>query len=309
MSIGELSRAPLCALLLLSATAAAAQESLGDRAEKAYQDQDWSTAEKLFAELEKDESSRAYAAFRRGAALLYLGRTGEARASLDLAEKAGWNPVAIAYRRACAAAVDGNADGAFAELDHAVAGGFSATSLLDSEPLLASLREDPRFAAVEEAMEAKAHPCRHDPRYRAFDFWLGDWDVRRAGAPESSPPSENLVTLEYDGCVVMEHWTAVSGGTGSSFNIFDASRGMWFQTWVDSSGGLHEYHGNPDADGNMILEGEMPGSTGQPARLPTKLSFFRLGPDKVRQFSQSSVDGGKTWTTNYDLIYTRREKK
>ncbi len=300
-------RAALCTLVLTVAVAANAQETLGDRAEKAYQDQDWSSAEKLFAQLEKDESSRAYAAFRRGAALLYLGRVAEARASLDVAEKAGWNPVAIAYRRACAAATEGDEAGAFAELDRAVAGGFSRAGLLDSEPLLASIRGDARFAALKDAIDRKAHPCRHDPHYRAFDFWIGDWEVRSAGAPETSPPSENLISLEYDGCVLMEHWKSVSGGTGSSFNIYDSSRGMWFQTWVDSTGGLHEYHGNPDADGNMILEGEMPGGPGQPARLPTKLSFFKLGPDQVRQFSQSSIDGGKTWTTNYDLIYTRRK--
>jgi len=105
----------------------------------------------------------------------------------------------------------------------------------------------------------------------------------------------------------MEHWTSIGGGTGSSFNIFDASRGGWFQTWVDSGGGLHEYRGNPDARGDMIFDqGETPGGPGQPARVPTRLSFFRLGPDKVRQFSETSLDGGATWTPNYDLIYTRR---
>jgi hypothetical protein len=82
---------------------------------------------------------------------------------------------------------------------------------------------------------------------------------------------------------------------------------MWFQTWVDSTGGLHEYHGNLDAKGNMAFIGETPGQPGQPARMPTKLTFFRLGPDQVRQLSEISTDGGKTWTINYDLLYTRRK--
>jgi hypothetical protein len=80
---------------------------------------------------------------------------------------------------------------------------------------------------------------------------------------------------------------------------------MWFQTRVDSSGGMHEYRGNPDADGNMAYTGEVPGGPGQPARVATRLTFFRLGPDRVRQCSESSVDG-RTWSTNYDLLYTRR---
>jgi hypothetical protein len=40
-------------------------------------------------------------------------------------------------------------------------------------------------------------------------------------------------------------------------------------------------------------------------RRTVRLTFFPLGPDKVRQLSEAlNVDG--TWSVNYDLIYTRR---
>ena len=162
-------------------------------------------------------------------------------------------------------------------------------------------------AALEASAAEQKAPCREDPRYRAFDFWVGAWDVRPPGAAPDSPAAENVITLEHGDCVVIEHWRSVRGGTGVSLNIFDASRGMWYQTWADSGGGLHEYRGGPDANGNMVFNGEIPGEAGQPARLPTRLTFFREGPDRVRQFSQSSADGGKTWKTNYELIYTRRK--
>jgi len=32
-----------------------------------------------------------------------------------------------------------------------------------------------------------------------------------------------------------------------------------------------------------------------------------LGPDKVRQFSRGSTDGGKTWNVEYDFTYTRKK--
>jgi hypothetical protein len=36
-----------------------------------------------------------------------------------------------------------------------------------------------------------------------------------------------------------------------------------------------------------------------------RLTFYPLGADKVRQFSEAlNADG--TWSVNYDLIYTRR---
>lgn len=287
------------------ALAASAQTPLADRAADAWQDRNWKQVAALYGELETNAEQRAMALFRHGVALLYLGEVPAARQRLDAAEAAGWTPAAVAYRRACADALEGKSESAVAELERAVAGGFSQTALLDSEPLLASLRGDPGFARAKQTIERAAHPCRFDSRYRAFDFWLGTWDVRPAGAPDSTPASENIVTAEHDGCVLVEHWTGQGGTTGSSFNIYDQSRNRWFQTWVDSGGGLHEYSGSPDAAGNLLFLGEIPGGPGQPARVPTRLSFFRLGDDRVRQLSEQTLDG-KIWTTQYDLVYVRR---
>jgi hypothetical protein len=173
------------------------------------------------------------------------------------------------------------------------------------------MKADARFKTFLENLDRRSHPCRYDPHYRDFDFWIGEWDVRPPGSPANAPAAENIITQEFEGCVLQEHWkpggAGTTGGGGSSFNIYDATRKMWFQTWVDSIGGLHEYHGNLDEHGNMAFIGESPGGPGKPARVPTRLTFFRLGADQVRQFSEVSADGGKTWTTNYDLIYTRRK--
>jgi hypothetical protein len=297
------------ACLLLTGALRADSPNLSDRAAAAFIAKDWATAETLYAQLLDDPAQKGLAPFRRGVAQLYLGRVKEARASLDQAEQQGYMAPAVAYRRACADAVEGKRDAAIAQLERAVQGGFSQLALLDSEPLLASLRAEPAFAKVKETLQRQVAPCQHDTRYRAFDFWIGEWDVRPNGAPESTPPSENIITLEYGDCVLIEHWKSIGGGSGTSVNIFDASREAWFQTWVDASGGLHEYRGNPDADGNMIFHGETPGGPGQPARMPTKMTFIRLGADTLRQFSEISLDGGKTWSSAYDFVYMRRVKK
>jgi len=36
------------------------------------------------------------------------------------------------------------------------------------------------------------------------------------------------------------------------------------------------------------------------------MTLFNLGPDRVRQLSEQTVDGGKTWSTQYDFIYIRK---
>src|SRR5215467_6478116 len=49
------------------------------------------------------------------------------------------------------------------------------------------------------------------PRFRQFDFWLGDWSVSNAANPFVGI---NPVTSELGGCVLEEHWhpVAVAGG-------------------------------------------------------------------------------------------------
>ena len=87
--------------------------------------------------------------------------------------------------------------------------------------------------------------------HRAFDFWLGDWDVTAANKKHT----HNVITREYDGCVVHEHYTGTAVYSGESLNVFDASRHVWHQTWVDSQGGLLTLEGGM-RDGKMVLEGE-----------------------------------------------------
>ena len=143
--------------------------------------------------------------------------------------------------------------------------------------------------------------------HQQFDFWLGDWDVVPNGKPAPAPgqAGRNIITKEYDGCVVLERWEG-SGLKGSSFNIYDRARGEWVQTWVDSAGGLHHYRGRLQ-DGNMVFFGEvpLPPAAKFAGRRTVRLSFVKLGPDKVRQLSESLMADG-TWTVNYDLLYTRR---
>jgi hypothetical protein len=104
--------------------------------------------------------------------------------------------------------------------------------------------------------------------------------------------------------VIHEHWTAPASN-GESFNIYDTSRGRWYQTWVDNSGGLHEYSGGLEG-GNMVYFADLAPLPGQTERSHTRLTFFNEGKDRVRQLSEATADGGKTWSVNYDLIYTRR---
>lgn len=276
------------------------------RAAAAFAKSDWAASLAVYDSISRAFPTFAPARFRVGVSLMELGRFAEAEKALRDGERLGIGPANGAFRLAQLFAVSKRPDDAIAELNRAIGAGlFIPVTAVTGDPHFASLTSHPKWQAVLDGFDAIVHPCMHDPRFREFDFWVGDWDVRPTGTPAVGPASRNTVTLEDDGCVVMEHWKAISGGTGQSFNIFDRSFGVWRQTWVDASGGQHDYRGSLQ-DGNMVLVGDTPVPGGKMGRIPTKLTLFHISKDSVRQFSQTSSDGGKTWQVSYDLMYVRR---
>jgi len=143
-------------------------------------------------------------------------------------------------------------------------------------------------------------PCTTDSRYREFDFWAGEWDVKN---PKGQRVGYNHVEIILDSCVVMENWHGSQGGSGKSFNYIDTGDGKWHQLWVSSQGISREFSGYYEND-KMALEGKFITQNGQ--QVLTKLTFFKLSNNKVRQLGEQSYDLGKTWNTMYDLTYERK---
>jgi len=276
---------------------------LQQAANDAWNTRDWARAAEAYAAVARADTTLPQPRLRLAVALTALGKYSEAMQHLAAAEKLGAPVPQVAFRMALANAGTGKMDDAFRELRRATDAGLPAVPVPgDSLAEMQRIRADARFAAFATAMDRNARPCVHDPKHNEFDFWLGTWDVRPRGQP-TAPPARNVITKINKGCVVFESWTA-PGSEGQSFNIYDRSRSKWFQTWVDGSGGLHEYSG-VYRDSAMRYEGEMPGPPRGTTRVRTRLTFFRIAPDTVRQFSEGLRPDG-TWTVNYDLIYTRR---
>src|SRR2546427_2060913 len=62
------------------------------------------------------------------------------------------------------------------------------------------------------------------------------------------PPRSTLfpyTTLFRSGCGLQENWEGTDGMTGTSLNAYEAARGLWHQTWVDSRGSI------------LLLEGQL----------------------------------------------------
>jgi hypothetical protein len=104
-----------------------------------------------------------------------------------------------------------------------------------------------------QAQESAPPPsCEGDSRYNAFDFWLGAWDVTVNG----KKAGENVITKEEGGCLVLEKWTDVNGGTGQSYNFFNPDTEQWRQVWVSNYMTI-DYVGGLTGDGSMELVGHI----------------------------------------------------
>jgi tetratricopeptide (TPR) repeat protein len=142
-------------------------------------------------------------------------------------------------------------------------------------------------------------PCQA-AEYRQFDFWVGEWDVVTTDG--HNPAGNSSVQLILDQCALLENWTG--GGTGKSLNHYDTRLKKWIQDWVDSqSNGIH-FEGGLE-NGVMSYFADSADAQGKPLR--RHMQFVRIDADHVRQFSQGSSDGGKTWTPEYDFLYIRKK--
>ena len=158
-------------------------------------------------------------------------------------------------------------------------------------------------------------PACDEPAARAFDFWVGEWDVLNRWRAESGEWIEagratNQVFHVLDGCAVVELWDGHLGDShirGFSVRAWDPATAEWVlvlnwprpgrPTFDTLRGGFR--HGRGDfhrqsvnAEGDMVL---------------TRYTFSDITPAALRWNDGTSLDGGRTWATQWIMEFTRRD--
>ena len=85
--------------------------------------------------------------------------------------------------------------------------------------------------------------------------------------------------------------------------MYNSAKGKWQQTWVDNSGNMLELYGE-FKDGAMRLVGE---NVRNGQKTLQRITWHPLDKDRVRQHWEQSQDDGKTWSTAFDGLYTRKK--
>lgn len=100
-------------------------------------------------------------------------------------------------------------------------------------------------------LQAGPPSCEDSALHRQFDFWAGAWNVYSANGAYGG---SNVIEPGAGACLLHEHWTNASGGTGHSLNWVDNETGQWRQLWVGRRYQI-DYAGGLTQDGAMVLEG------------------------------------------------------
>ncbi|MGB5819465.1 MAG: hypothetical protein WBG90_08250 [Saonia sp.] len=89
--------------------------------------------------------------------------------------------------------------------------------------------------------------------HKAFDFWIGTWDVTNA---DGTAAGKNSIEKVQDSCLLRENWTSAKGKfTGSSTNFYNLETKQWEQLWIDNSGAHLKLKGNRTGN-QMILSSD-----------------------------------------------------
>lgn len=268
-------------------------------ANELFNESKWAEAAAAYSTIVANEPKNGGAWQNLGESLLQQHKDADAAAAFERALAIPYRPVLNRVNVARAYAHAKDHAKAMAELQKVIDSGYGGQlrPVVISSPEFALWKDDAEFQKLVEKMA----PCR-SPEYRKFDFWVGDWDVH---APDNGPSvGRNLVTLEQEGCLIVEHWTASTGGqTGTSFNYYDVRDKKWHQLYLDNSGNAGAF---PAMAGSLIGE-KMVLLSDETQSPVSRWTWYVLEPGKVRQMAEQSTDGQKTWNIVWDSVYVKQK--
>ncbi|MEE8236978.1 MAG: tetratricopeptide repeat protein [Gammaproteobacteria bacterium] len=290
------------ALFWVPAGSVDAQEpSEAQPADVAFEAGDWALAIEAYRELLVTDPDNGITWLRIAQAQRGLRQHERALETLERARDAEAPAAMIDLERARNLASVGQSALALGALEAADHLGLRALSSLDEAEEFASLRTDARFERVYRGVRNRIYPCEGLPTSSAFDFWLGDWDVRLA---DGTLVGHSTISKEDGGCSIVETWDGAGGSSGTSINYFLPSRKQWRQVWVGSGGTLIDMVGSPVADG-MRLEGTIE-YAGQDRVLAFRGTWTTVADGRVRQHLEEFNLVAQGWDTWFDGYYRLR---
>ena len=261
----------------------------------------WTQSAEAYRALLRADTTNTFNWYRYGVSLEEIGQYKESISALRHALRAQ-PPLSnqVRYRLAKAHAGLGLGDSAIVHLDAAAGGGLRTWEAVKADADFAPLHGNARFTQALAHIENNRFPCRQAAESRQLDFWVGDWTV----VTGSTVLGTNRIERVNGDCMLQENWQSNGGGGGKSWSYYDPTLLKWKQLFIFDNGGVMDFTGGLH-DGTMRFESPAPATANSTAAI-TRMTFFPIAKDTVRQLFQRSTDGGKTWSAGFDGLYVRK---
>lgn len=110
--------------------------------------------------------------------------------------------------------------------------------------------------------------------------------------------SKNSIRKSYGGKVIEENF-ATEGFSGHSVSVFDATKKIWKQTWVDDSGAYLLF------EGGMVGKEFILKQTNTQPGVAMRMVFKEITESSFDWSWEASKDGEKTWKPMWVVAYKR----
>jgi hypothetical protein len=153
------------------------------------------------------------------------------------------------------------------------------------------------------ALATETQSCSANPISRELDYWLGTWTVSYPGGPKGST---SKVELQLDSCLFVEHWGDSNGHQGENVFAYGKDDETWHGLFADNRGRLHVFVEGTVAAGMAEFLGPGRGEDG--GTVLSRIRVIRIDANSLKQTWEKSVDGGRTWKTEFGLDYIRASR-
>ena len=141
-----------------------------------------------------------------------------------------------------------------------------------------------------------------------FDFWLGNWDATWDEADGKKGKGTNLIEKILDGKVLQENFMVLKGQSqgfkGVSISVFNPQSQEWKQSWADNQGGYYAFRGRAEGEKRIFQTDVVRLNDGR--QFTQRMVFKDITPQSMTWDWESSGDGGKSWTLNWRIFYTKK---
>lgn len=143
-----------------------------------------------------------------------------------------------------------------------------------------------------------------------FAFWLGDWKFVNSTPSKSGLFKDargyNHISVTFDGYAILEDFGLGEGEQvyrGGSLTVAIPNTDKIRQTWIDNSGWTKVFEGGWESDRMILVGPEETASNGD--KFTTRLVWKNITNESMDWSYERSVDGGKSWTSIWDIHYVR----